>query len=62
MRDSNGGTAVKPKEHSRGRARLKKPGAPMLKNRQRETLSGLVFFLPWIIGFLAITCYPLTLR
>ena len=59
MRDSNGGTAVKPKEHSRGRARLKKPGAPMLKNRQRETLSGLVFFLPWIIGFLAITCYPL---
>lgn len=59
MRDSNGVTAVKPKEHSRGRARLKKPGAPMLKNRQRETLSGLVFFLPWIIGFLAITCYPL---
>lgn len=59
MRDSNGGTAVKPKEHSRGRARLKKPGAPMLKNRQRETLSGLIFFLPWIIGFLAITCYPL---
>ena len=59
MRDSNGGTAVKPKEHSRGRARLKKPGAPMLKNRQRETLSGLAFFLPWIIGFLAITCYPL---
>ena len=59
MRDSNGGTAVKPKERSRGRARLKKPGAPMLKNRQRETLSGLVFFLPWIIGFLAITCYPL---
>lgn len=59
MLDSNGGTAVKPKEHSRGRARLKKPGAPMLKNRQRETLSGLVFFLPWIIGFLAITCYPL---
>ena len=59
MRDSNGGTAVKPKEHSRGRARLKKPGAPMLKNRQRETLTGLIFFLPWIIGFLAITCYPL---
>ena len=31
----------------------------MLKNRQRETLTGLIFFLPWIIGFLAITCYPL---
>lgn len=59
MRDSNGGTAVKPKERSRGRVRLKKPGAPMLKNRQRETLTGLIFFLPWIIGFLAITCYPL---
>lgn len=59
MRDSNGATAVKSKEHSRGRVRLKKPGAPMLKNRQRETLTGLIFFLPWIIGFLAITCYPL---
>lgn len=59
MRDSNGATAVKSKERSRGRVRLKKPGAPMLKNRQRETLTGLIFFLPWIIGFLAITCYPL---
>lgn len=59
MRDSNGVTAVKSKERSRGRVRLKKPGAPMLKNRQRETLTGLIFFLPWIIGFLAITCYPL---
>lgn len=59
MRDSNGATAVKSKERSRGRVRLKKPGAPMLKNRQRETLTGLIFFLSWIIGFLAITCYPL---
>lgn len=59
MRDSNGVTAVKSKVRSRGRVRLKKPGAPMLKNRQRETLTGLIFFLPWIIGFLAITCYPL---
>ena len=35
------------------------PGAPRLKNRQRETISGLLFFLPWVLGFLAITCYPL---
>lgn len=59
MRGSNSGTAVKQKERSRGLTRLPKSGAPRLKNRQRETLTGLIFFLPWIIGFLAITCYPL---
>lgn len=59
MRGSNSGTAVKQKERSRGLTRLPKSGAPRLKNRQRETLIGLIFFLPWIIGFLAITCYPL---
>lgn len=41
------------------RDRVVRSGAPRLKNRQRETLSGLLFFLPWVIGFLAITCYPL---
>ena len=41
------------------RDRVVRSGAPKLKNRQRETLSGLLFFLPWVIGFLAITCYPL---
>lgn len=41
------------------RERVVRSGAPRLKNRQRETLSGLLFFLPWVIGFLAITCYPL---
>lgn len=59
MRGSNSGTAVKQKKRSRGLTRLPKSGAPRLKNRQRETLTGLIFFLPWIIGFLAITCYPL---
>ena len=59
MRGSNSGTAGKQKERSRGLTRLPKSGAPRLKNRQRETLTGLIFFLPWIIGFLAITCYPL---
>ena len=41
------------------RDRVVRSGAPRLKNRQRETLSGLLSFLPWVIGFLAITCYPL---
>lgn len=41
------------------RDRVVRSGVPRLKNRQRETLSGLLFFLPWVIGFLAITCYPL---
>lgn len=41
------------------RERAVQSEAPRLKNRQRETLSGLLFFLPWVIGFLAITCYPL---
>ena len=41
------------------RDRVVRSGAPRLKNRQRETLSGLLFFLPWVIGFLAITGYPL---
>jgi ABC transporter, permease protein len=41
------------------RDRVVRSGAPRLKNRQRETLSGLLFFPPWVIGFLAITCYPL---
>lgn len=41
------------------RDRVVRSGASRLKNRQRETLSGLLFFLPWVIGFLAITCYPL---
>lgn len=59
MRGSNSGSSVKLKERRRGLARSAKFGAPRLKNRQRETLSGLIFFLPWIIGFLAITCYPL---
>lgn len=59
MSSSNRGTAVKLKERRRRLIRPSRPGAPRLKNRQRETLSGLLFFLPWIIGFLAITCYPL---
>lgn len=41
------------------RERAVQSEAPRLKNRQREILSGLLFFLPWVIGFLAITCYPL---
>lgn len=41
------------------RDRVVRSGVPRLKNRQRETLFGLLFFLPWVIGFLAITCYPL---
>jgi ABC-type sugar transport system permease subunit len=59
MSSSNRGTAVKLKERRRRLIRPSRPGTPRLKNRQRETLSGLLFFLPWIIGFLAITCYPL---
>ena len=32
---------------------------PQLNNRQRSVLAGSLFFLPWLIGFLAITLYPL---
>jgi len=30
-----------------------------LSIRSRDRLTGSLFFLPWVIGFLAITCYPL---
>ena len=30
-----------------------------LKPRARSTLTGILFFLPWLIGFFAITAYPL---
>lgn len=30
-----------------------------LTTKQRSTLTGTLFFLPWFIGFLAVTCYPL---
>ena len=35
---------------------LKRKG---ITNRQRDMLAGSLFFLPWVIGFLVITCYPL---
>lgn len=30
-----------------------------MTNRRRDAIAGLLFLLPWIIGFFAITCYPL---
>lgn len=30
-----------------------------MTNKRRDALAGFLFFLPWIIGFFAITCYPL---
>lgn len=32
---------------------------PALNARTRSTITGSLFFLPWLIGFLAITAYPL---
>ena len=31
----------------------------ILSHRMRSTLTGTAFFLPWLIGFFAITAYPL---
>lgn len=31
----------------------------ILKERTRNTITGTLFFLPWLIGFFAITAYPL---
>ena len=30
-----------------------------MTNKRRDALAGLLFFLPWLIGFFAITAYPL---
>lgn len=30
-----------------------------ITNKRRDAIAGLLFFLPWLIGFFAITCYPL---
>ena len=32
---------------------------PFMTIRRRDSLTGLAFFLPWLIGFLAVTAYPL---
>lgn len=32
---------------------------PTLSHRARSTITGTAFFLPWLIGFFAITAYPL---
>lgn len=32
---------------------------PHLNNRIRSTITGTLFFLPWLVGFFAITAYPL---
>lgn len=37
----------------RGSSRFK------LTNQRRDAIAGLMFLLPWIIGFFGITCYPL---
>lgn len=45
------------------KGRSQKPKHGMFKfhmtNKRRDALAGFLFFLPWIIGFFAITCYPL---
>ena len=32
---------------------------PLLTIHRRNTLTGLLFFMPWLIGFIAVTAYPL---
>lgn len=32
---------------------------PTMSHRTRSTVTGIAFFLPWLIGFFAITAYPL---
>lgn len=32
---------------------------PILTVRRRDALAGLLFFLPWLVGFFAITAYPM---
>lgn len=44
------------KRFSREMRRIRQP---RLNNRQRSMVAGSLFFLPWLIGFLAITLYPL---
>ena len=44
------------KRFSRDMRRIRQP---RLNNRQRSMVAGSLFFLPWLIGFLAITLYPL---
>ena len=39
--------------------RYSRTGKDLLTNHQREVFAGSLFFLPWLIGFLAVTCYPL---
>lgn len=38
---------------------MKKAGKKGLTNVQRDIISGYLFFLPWIIGFLVFTLYPM---
>ena len=37
----------------------KKRRMPAMTNRRRDALAGLLFLSPWLIGFFAVTCYPL---
>lgn len=44
------------------KAKTRRAGARASKGmsiRSQDRLAGSLFFLPWVIGFLAITCYPL---
>jgi ABC-type sugar transport system permease subunit len=42
-----------------GKGRGQKKRLFTMTNRRRDALAGLLFFLPWLIGFFAITGYPL---
>ena len=44
---------MKKQKNESGRSRLR------LSYRGRSTVTGTLFFLPWLIGFFAITAYPL---
>ena len=52
------GSEAQMKQNVSSRRRRIRP-LPQLNNRQRSVLAGSLFFLPWLIGFLAITLYPL---
>ena len=38
---------------------MKKAHKKGLTNIQRDVISGYLFFLPWIVGFLIFTLYPM---
>ena len=38
---------------------IKRPWGNSMTNKKRDIIVGSLFFLPWVIGFFAVTCYPL---